>query len=193
MNFNSRTPQMIALLKQFIEIESPTYDKSAVDRLGTVIAQEAQKLGAAIEVIPKTEMGDQIIARWGAGSKGILLIGHIDTVFPLGTLEMMPFYEQDGKLFGPGVLDMKGGLVIILTALSALCETGQMPACPITVFFNTDEEMGSYESRAIIEKLAKDPGLCMDMGREARARAVKYYSYQAAEPVIDSLLEKFGN
>jgi glutamate carboxypeptidase len=69
---------------------------------------------------------------------------------------MMPFHEQDGKLLGPGVLDMKGGLVVALTAISALIEADKMPARPITFLLNTDEEMGSYESREIIEELAKD-------------------------------------
>lgn len=161
MDFASRTPQMVALLKKLVEIESPTHDKAAVNRLGAVIAKESQKLGANIEIVPKAEVGDQIIARWGDGPGGILIIGHMDTVFPLGTLEMMPFLERDGKLFGPGVLDMKGGLVVTLTAIAALRESDQMPVRPITAFFNTDEEMGSYESRDLIEKLAKDKALVL--------------------------------
>ena len=161
MDFTSRTPQMVALLKRLVEIESPTHDKAAVNRLGTVMAREVQQLGAEIEIVKKSEVGDQIIAHWGGGPGGILLIGHMDTVFPLGTLEMMPFREQGDKLFGPGVLDMKGGLVITLTAIAALVESGQMPARSITAFFNTDEEMGSYESREIIEKLAKDAALVL--------------------------------
>ena len=161
MDFTSRTPQMVALLKQLVEIESPTHDKAAVNRLGAVIAREVQQLGAMVEVVQKSEVGDQIIARWGDGPGGILLIGHMDTVFPLGTLEMMPFYERDDKLFGPGVLDMKGGLVVTMTAIAALIESGQMPARPIKAFFNTDEEIGSYESRETIEELAKDAALVL--------------------------------
>jgi glutamate carboxypeptidase len=161
MDFTSRTPQMISLLKQFVEIESPTHDKAAVNRLGAIIAREAQKIGAAIEIVPKLDVGDQIIARWGNGLGGFLLIGHIDTVHPLGTLEMMPFYENGDKFFGPGVLDMKGGLVIMLTAIAALREADCMPARPITAFFNSDEEMGSYESREIIERLSKDAVLVL--------------------------------
>ena len=161
MDLTHRTPQMIALLKQLVETGSPTHDKAAVNRLGAIVAREAQNLGASIEVIPKADVGDQIIARWGNGPGGILLIGHIDTVYPLGILSKMPFHEKDGKIFGPGVLDMKSGLVIMLTAISALQESGQMPARPITAFFNTDEEMGSYESREIIEKLGKDAELAL--------------------------------
>jgi len=161
MDFTARTPKMISLLKQFVEVESPTHDKAAVNRFGAVMAREAQKLGASIEVVPKSQVGDQVIARWGSGPGGILLIGHLDTVYPLGTLEMMPFYENDGKIFGPGVLDMKGGLAVILTAISALRESGQMPKRPITALFNTDEEMGSYQSRELIETVAKDAALVL--------------------------------
>lgn len=161
MDFASRAPDIIALLKQLVDIESPTHDKAAVNRLGAVIARKAQELGAEIEVIPKSEVGDQIIARWGEGPDGILLIGHLDTVYPLGTLEMMPFYKNETKIFGPGVLDMKSGLAIILTAISALRESGQMPSRPITALFNTDEEMGSYHSRDLIEKVARDVGLAL--------------------------------
>lgn len=161
MDLSPRTPQMIALLKQLVETGSPTYDKAAVNRVGAMVAREATKLGAKIEVVPKAEVGDQIIARWGEGPGGILIIGHIDTVYPLGILNKMPFYEKDGKIFGPGVLDMKSGIVIALTAIAALQESGQMPARPITAFFNTDEEMGSYESREIIEKLGKDKELAL--------------------------------
>jgi len=156
MDLTSRTPEMINLLKLLIETGSPTYDKAAVNRVGAIIAWEAQKLGAKIEVVPKSEVGDQVIARWGEGTNGILLIGHMDTVYPLGILGKMPFQEKDDKIFGPGVLDMKSCLVIALTAIAALQETGQMPARPITAFFNTDEETGSYESRAIIEELGKE-------------------------------------
>lgn len=161
INFAERKPAMMELLRQMVEIESPTYDKAAVNRMGAFIAREAAKCNANIEVIPKKKVGDQIIARWGSGKDGILLLGHIDTVFPLGTLEMMPFYEKYGKVYGPGTLDMKSGLTIILHAIQALQERAKMPKRPITAFFNTDEEMGSYHSRETIEKLAKNSALAL--------------------------------
>lgn len=161
INFAARKPAMMSMLKKMVEIESPTYDKAAVNRMGAFVAREATKLGAKIEIIPKQEVGDQIIARWGSGTDRILLVGHIDTVFPLGTIEMMPFYEKYGKVYGPGALDMKSGLVIMLHAIQALQEEEKMPKRPITAFFNTDEEMGSYHSREIVEKFAKDTALAL--------------------------------
>ncbi|MBT3323156.1 MAG: M20 family metallopeptidase [Anaerolineae bacterium] len=161
MDFSARKPAMLQLLKEMVETESPTYDKEAVDQMGALMIREAKKLGAEIEIHPHKEFGNNIVARWGKGEDGILLIGHIDTVFPLGTIEMQPFYEKYGKVFGPGALDMKSGLVIMLTAIAALKERDEMPNRPITMLFNTDEEMGSYESRALIEDEAKKHALTL--------------------------------
>lgn len=161
MDFAAYKPAMMSLLKKLVEIESPTYEKAAVNRLGAVVAREASKLGASIEIIPKKTVGDQVIARWGSGPGGFFLVGHIDTVFPLGTLGLMPFYAQGDKAFGPGVLDMKAGIVIMLQSIAILQEMGQMPTRPITMFFNTDEEMGSYLSRELVKKLAKEMTLTL--------------------------------
>ena len=161
MDLTTRTPEMIALLKELVDIGSPTHERTVVNRLGAIVARETKKLGAEIEIVSKADVGDQIIARWGQGPGAILLIGHLDTVYPLGILASMPFKEKDDKIFGPGVLDMKSGLVITLTAIAALQEADQMPARPITAFYNTDEEAGSYESREIIEKLAKEAELAL--------------------------------
>ena len=161
MDIAARKPAMMKLLQEMVEIESPTYDKEAVDRMGALVSREATCLGAKIQVMHQPEIGDNIIARWGEGDGGILLVGHMDTVFPLGTIEMMPFYEKYGKVYGPGTLDMKSGLVIMLTAIEALQEQGKMPKRPITALFNTDEEMGSYKSRTLIECLAQDVDLAL--------------------------------
>lgn len=161
MDFESRKTEMIALLKQLVETESPTHDKAAVDRVGAILTEASQNLGAKLTVHPQKKAGDHIVAKWGEGKNGILLMGHMDTVFPLGTLENMPFYETEDKLFGPGVLDMKGGLVIALTSIAALRDSGEMPKRPITILFTSDEETGSDTSRALIEELAKDAVLVL--------------------------------
>jgi glutamate carboxypeptidase len=152
---------MMKLLQEMVETESPTYDKEAVDRMGKIVIREAKKLVAEIEIHPKKNFGDNIIARFGEGKNGILLLGHLDTVFPLGTLEMQPFYEKYGRVYGPGTLDMKSGLVIMLTAVAALQEEGKTPKRPITMLFNSDEEMGSYQSRELIENEAQKHALVL--------------------------------
>ncbi|MBL6961250.1 MAG: M20 family metallopeptidase [Anaerolineales bacterium] len=161
MNFDSRKTEMIDLLRKLVETESPTDDKKAVDQVGAILVEASQKLGASVTIHPQEKRGDHILARWGTGEGGILLLGHMDTVFPLGTLAEMPLYEKEGKIFGPGVLDMKSGLVIILTAIAALRDAGKMPRCPISVLFTSDEEVGSQTSRALIEKLAVDSDLVL--------------------------------
>ena len=165
MNFSSRKPAMIALLKRLVETESPSHDKAAVDGVGRIIAEECRRLGANVEVLENPVTGNQVVAHFlppsGANPKpGILLMHHMDTVYPLGTLAKMPFYEKDDKIFGPGVMDMKGGIVITLTVLAALQEAGALTR-PVTALFTSDEEIGSFSSRALIEELARRTALVL--------------------------------
>jgi glutamate carboxypeptidase len=148
-------------LKTLVETESPSHDKAAVDRVGTIVAEEARRLGAQIEVIPNQETGDHVLARFptkkgivdkGEQEKPILLLCHMDTVFPLGTLSRMPYREADGKIFGPGALDMKSGIVISLAAVEDALKRGMTR--PVTLLCTSDEETGSQTSRAWIESLA---------------------------------------
>jgi glutamate carboxypeptidase len=169
MDFEPRTKEMIALLKKLVETESPSDDKAAVDRVGTLVAEECHRLGADVEFVPNKLTGDHVIARFSPSAKPlpgkdkeILLMHHMDTVFPLGTLQKMPFYEKDDKIYGPGVLDMKGGIVISLTAISALKEAGLLKR-PVTVLVTSDEEVGSGTSHELIKKLAKDAEMALVM------------------------------
>jgi len=148
---------MRALLKQLVETESPSHDKAAVDRVGKIVADECRKLGAEVEVIPNQETGDHILARFASSrpsEKPILILCHMDTVFPLGTLNTFPYKEEDGRIHGPGTLDMKSGIVITLSAISSLLSNGLVVPRPITALFSSDEEIGSHTSRRHIESLA---------------------------------------
>lgn len=157
------------LLKTLVETESPSHDKTAVDRVGAIVAEEARKLGAQVEIVRNhTETGDHVIARWNSphprplsqGERGaILLLCHMDTVFPLGTLSRFPYREADGKIVGPGVLDMKSGIVIALAAIEQAQKQGLKH--PITLFCTSDEEIGSHTSRRHIERLAKEFALVL--------------------------------
>ncbi len=167
MDFDTRLPEMTALLQELVEIESPSHDKAAVDRMAERVAEECRQRGAQVELVPETAAGNQVIARWRPArrpdpqkSRPILLLGHMDTVFPLGTLAKMPFSEQDGKIYGPGVSDMKGGIVVALTALAALHASGG-PSRPVTALFTPDEESGSRVSRPLIEELARQAALVL--------------------------------
>lgn len=152
------------LLKLLVETESPSSDKTSVDHVGAIVIEEARKLGAEIQIITNKETGDHIIARFfpspagrGQGEGGILLLCHMDTVFPIGTLAKMPYREADGKIFGPGVLDMKAGIVVSLAAIAEAQKSGLTH--PITLLCTSDEEIGSHTSKEHIERLAKDSAM----------------------------------
>ncbi|PWH13170.1 MAG: carboxypeptidase [Anaerolineae bacterium] len=164
IDFHAHLPHMLTLLKHLVETESPSNDKAAVDRVGAIVQEECHRLGAEIEVIPNTETGNHIIARWNAHlpHQPILLLHHMDTVFPLGMLERMPFYSKDDKTYGPGVLDMKGGIVISLAAIQGLQQARELNR-PVTALFTSDEEIGSGTSRALIEQLAAQAAIVLVM------------------------------
>ena len=140
--------EMLALWKRLVSMESPSADKAAVDRVAAVLAEELAKTGTDVRLEPMSG-GDLLVADWNtaAGNAPVVFCGHMDTVFAKGTLAEMPLREGDGKLYGPGVLDMKGGLVIALYALKALAASGWRQR-PIRVIFVGDEETGHLGSNA---------------------------------------------
>jgi glutamate carboxypeptidase len=146
---------MRTFLQKLVEIESPSHDKAAVDRVGAVVADECRKLGADVEIIPNQQTGDLVLARFHPSTSNpqrpILILCHMDTVFPIGTLQKFPYREADGKIHGPGTLDMKSGIVIALTALA----NGAADSRPVWALFTSDEEIGSQTSRIHIERLAR--------------------------------------
>src|SRR5690606_9833509 len=113
-----------SLLKLLVETESPSHDKAAVDKVGLIVAEEARKLGAHVETVENVETGNHVISKWGSGKNQILFLCHLDTVFPLDTIKKMPYREADGKIFGPGTLDMKAGIVIALGAIEDAIKNG---------------------------------------------------------------------
>lgn len=158
--------QLTQLLKLLVETESPSHDKAAVDRVGAVVAEQARKLGAAVEIIPNQETGDHVLARWNSpharGDRGaILLLCHMDTVFPLGTVQKTPYREDGDKIFGPGTSDMKASIVIALAGIEEAQKDGL--SRPVTLLCTSDEEIGSHTSWTLIESLAKESALVLVM------------------------------
>ncbi|MEO8356199.1 MAG: M20 family metallopeptidase [Chloroflexota bacterium] len=147
------------LLQLLVETESPSHDKAGVDRVGAIVATEARKLGADVQIVQNVKTGNHVISRWGSGDQGILLLCHMDTVFPPGTLNKMPYREADGRIFGPGTLDMKAGIVISLAAIEEARKNGMTR--PVTLLCTSDEEIGSETSRAWIASLAKESELVL--------------------------------
>lgn len=163
--FSARQEKAAALLHELAEIESPSHDKAAVNRMADRVSAEAALRGAAIERQPGSQFGDRVIARWAgkAAGPGILLLCHMDTVWPVGTVAERPVRIQDGCMYAPGAYDMKAGIVICLEALLGLHSLGSKPAYPVTLFCTADEETGSLESRAEIESLAAGSRLVLCM------------------------------
>jgi glutamate carboxypeptidase len=135
-------------------IESPTDDKTAVDRCGEELSQRISDIGGTVTRLPQPEVGDHLRAEFGAGASQVLLIGHFDTVWPIGQLDRMPLQVRDGCLFGPGVLDMKAGIAIGMLAARALTDVAPC-AGRLVMLWTTDEERGSGTSRSIIEAEAR--------------------------------------
>jgi glutamate carboxypeptidase len=150
-----RQAEMVSRLRELVEVESPSNNKQAVDQLGRQLAAQFERAGARVKFHRASEFGDHVQADFAAdGSrKPILLLGHFDTVWDVGTLASMPFRVADGRAYGPGSFDMKGGIVQGMFAVEALRESG-LPR-PVTMFLVTDEEVGSGSSRATTEDLAK--------------------------------------
>jgi glutamate carboxypeptidase len=148
--------EMISLLRKMVEIESPSDDKAAVDRMGNFLAEAFERLGGQVTFYPQEAAGNHLKADFAGGSgKPVLLLGHFDTVWPMGTLAKMPFRMEAGRAFGPGVYDMKAGVAMMIFALRALKESGAAHR-PVTILLDTDEEVGSTTGRPIVETTAKD-------------------------------------
>jgi glutamate carboxypeptidase len=147
--------EMLSVLQQMVEIESPSDDKAAVDRLGVYLAREFEGRGADVKFHRQEKYGDHLQAEFPGqnAAKPVLLLGHFDTVWPLGTLAKMPFRLESGRAWGPGVLDMKAGITMMMFALEALREL-KRDHRPVVVLLDTDEEVGSLSGRPIVESVA---------------------------------------
>jgi glutamate carboxypeptidase len=164
--FRSRQGEMIHLLKQITTLESPTNDKKAVDACAAFVARELKKIGCKVTTLPQKDVGDLTVAEFAPGrlkdaDDEILVLTHIDTVWPVGKIAKMPFYVSGNKLYGPGVLDMKAGVVMLLAALRTLHSLNVKPQKRITVVVNSAEETGHPAAHDTIRKLARKSSLVL--------------------------------
>jgi glutamate carboxypeptidase len=156
--FQERKDQIVQTIRQLVEIESPSDNKDAVDRLGTLLAGRFEGLGGHAKFHQVQNFGDHLQVDFAGAriGKPVLLLGHLDTVYPMGTLATMPCRVSAGRLWGPGSFDMKSGIAFMLHAIEALraWHEDSLPR-PLTVLLVSDEEVGSGTSRLITENLAK--------------------------------------
>jgi glutamate carboxypeptidase len=147
--------------RRLVEMESPSDAKAAVDACIALVAERATELGGRVKLHRERAYGNVLEARFRPKSvnkiaRRVMVLGHLDTVWPLGTLKTMPCRTRDGRMSGPGTLDMKAGVAMALTALEMLKEAGLQDRTEIVLLITGDEEVGSPASRPITERLARE-------------------------------------
>jgi glutamate carboxypeptidase len=153
------TDRFLAGLNEWVALESPTADAAAVNRMMDKAQADCAGIGAKVERVPgRNGRGDHLVVRapWNReGERGILMLGHLDTVHPIGSLAINPIRTEGGRAYGPGINDMKAGAYACFAAMRALTEAGATTPLPLTIVYVSDEEMGSQTSRDLIEAEAR--------------------------------------
>lgn len=152
---SSQRNWLIDCISQLVRLESPTDDKRLVDRCGEVLAARLAEAGGRPSFIASSTRGNHLRVEFGAGARQVLLLGHFDTVWPSGQLARMPCEQRDGRLYGPGVLDMKAGIALATLATRAVFAAQTPRDVRIVMLWTTDEETGSGTSRALVEHEAQ--------------------------------------
>lgn len=154
-----RLPEMLSTLKRLVVAESPSLEKAPADRCAASLAAEWRKRGARVERIAQKLRGDQLRVTWWPNKSRpegqFFILGHYDTVYSSGTLAKMPFRVSGGKAYGPGIFDMKAGIVQALFALDTLQRTKAPLTHRLVFLWTSDEEIGSDSSRKLIEAEAR--------------------------------------
>jgi glutamate carboxypeptidase len=173
-----REKEMVRLLGKFVSCESPSYEKAGVDRFVRMVATEWRRRGAGVRILRQAKRGDHVrVEVWlgkGHAAGQILVLGHTDTVYPLGTIGKTPFRVASGRAWGPGTFDMKGGLVLALAAVDALRALRIAPSKRIVFLWTSDEEIGSESSVQLIKQEARRSDLVLVLepayGRDGRLK-----------------------
>jgi glutamate carboxypeptidase len=153
----ARERQMVETLRQLVEMESPSGNRQALTPLADLLAENFREIGGSPKLHRQQNAGDHLQVDFVGGNdqRPVLLLGHYDTVWDVGTLATLPCRVEKRRLFGPGAFDMKGGIVQMMFALRALRELGGELPRPVTVLLVSDEEVGSETSRQLTEALAR--------------------------------------
>lgn len=187
--FQARQQEMVDLLTTLVEFETPTLQKEYVDRMGAFMEDQFKAIGASsVTRLPLQEVGDMLLAKWNedAPGKPIMFLIHIDTVWEVGTLAKRPVtIDEDGRLFGPGAIDMKGGITLVLSAIKGLHDRGELPNRPIWVLMTTDEEVGSVYSNAQLKEISLQAGLVLVMEPATIEEALKTFRKGIATYRVD--------
>ena len=164
-----RDAEQWEFLEHVVNLDSPSFEKELTDKVARTFAGRAEEFGFSVEYDPQTEHGDNVVARLvpdvpeDERTGAILIVGHMDTVFGPGETERRPFRRENGRAYGPGIFDMKTGIVVALYAVAAARDLADVWRTPITCIFNSDEEPGSPRSRDVILREAPKHDLAFIM------------------------------
>jgi glutamate carboxypeptidase len=147
----AQEPWLLDFIEAIVALESPSGDPAAVNRCGAELAARLEAIGGSVSRVAAATAGDHLRASFGSGPRQVLLLGHFDTVWPVGQLDRMPLKREGGRLHGPGIFDMKAGIALAALATRAVNEQGGLDGCRAVMLWTTDEEVGSITSRALIE------------------------------------------
>lgn len=172
--FGGRLPDMLADLEALVTRESPSDDAQAVTAVASWVAERLSSAGVAAEAVPCPPRGAAVVARVGPETGGNLLLGHLDTVWPVGTLATVPFHVGGTMATGPGVFDMKGGAAVILAVLTAIAQGKVTPRQGLAVILTPDEEEGGGASRDLFvpEARRRDRVLVLEPAGDAGAAKI---------------------
>jgi glutamate carboxypeptidase len=179
--------ESLKLLERLVNIDSGTANEAGLNQVGAIVAEQLKALGARVETVSAAPAkGNNIIATLtGTGKARILLMAHMDTVFKDGAAAAKPFYIKDGRAYGPGVMDDKGGIVAAIHALKILQQMNFKDYGSITLLLNTNEETGSTGTRALIEKMAKDSDVTLNLEAGRPADGLVVWRKGSGTAVID--------
>ena len=181
--------RVLARARRYVEHETPSFAEAELAALAAVVAADLEAAGAAVELLPAPGRGANVRARVAGHDETaapVVVLAHIDTVHPIGTLAQRAFQLTDGRAYGPGIYDMKSGLAVVVEALTLLRERGEAPARPVELLVTCDEEVGSHSARAQIVEHARRahavlvPEPCMpDGGVKTFRKGVTTYQVRA--------------
>lgn len=160
--FEERKEKMLEFIRWLVEQESMSREAEATRRIAENLGARLDDMGAAVDLMGDTRYSATLRARFdyhsdlqASSEKQLLVVGHLDTVWPIGTLALRPFRIEDGRAYGPGIFDMKAGVTLAVFAMSAIKELSRQTQRPVTMLMTCDEETGSHFSREIIEQEAQ--------------------------------------
>ena len=164
--FVQRQEKIIQMTRELVEQETTSREETRLNAIAHFVAERLQPYASALQLFPSPSYGTHLCARFNFGHQSdapqVLLVGHLDTVWPVGTLERLPFrITEDGKAHGPGIFDMKAGIAVALSALEAIATQGLPTKYPVTLLLTCDEEIGSKTSRALVEAEARRSGAAL--------------------------------